>query len=395
MVFILPVAAPRWALPPIGRNRAGDLDTLNRMFATRLVDLAVDRCCVRWVVMSIDAPPLASAVAGLVRSDPHRPGIGRERTRPGFRYRDPSGAEIKDEETLDRIRALRIPPAWENVWISPEPLGHIQATGVDSKGRLQYLYHQMWREQRDAQKFGHMLRFASALPSLRTATLEDLRRRGLTRERVVAAVVRLIDLGLFRIGGERYAELDHHYGATTLLKQHVRLTREGVLFDYIAKAGKHRTIVVRDELIVPTIRALVRTDHGHETLFCYQQGNGWHPIHSRDVGNYIATRAPGHFTAKEFRTWHATVLMALALANAGPSPDEKRRKRVISACVKEVAGWLGDTPAVARGSYIDPRLITRYETDGQLLTVPATPAELPTPAEVEAAVAELLAASDE
>ena len=344
--------------------------------------------------MSMDASSLASAVAGLVRSDPHRPGISRERLPHGFRYRDPSGAEITDEETLDRVRALRIPPAWENVWISPEPLGHIQATGVDSKGRLQYLYHQLWREQRDAQKFGHMLRFARALPSLRTATMEDLRRRGLTRERVVATVVRLIDLGLFRIGGERYAELDHHYGATTLLKQHVRFTREGVLFDYIAKAGKHRTIVVRDELVMPTIRALVRTDHGHETLFCYQQSNGWHPLHSRDVGNYIATRAPGHFTAKEFRTWHATVLMALALANAGPSPNEWRRKRVISASVKEVARWLGDTPAVARSSYIDPRLITRYETDGQLPTVPAMPAELPTPAEVEAAVAELLAATD-
>jgi DNA topoisomerase IB len=142
---------------------------------------------------------------------------------------------------------------------------------------------------------------------------------------------------------------------------------------------------------MPTIRTLVRTDHGHETLFCYQQGNGWHPLHSRDVGNYIATRARGHFTAKEFRTWHATVLMALALANAGPSPTERSRKRVVSASVKEVARWLGDTPAVARSSYIDPRLITRYEADGQLPTVPAMPAELPTPAEVETAVAELLA----
>ncbi len=343
--------------------------------------------------MSIDASSLASAVAGLVRSDPHSPGISRERTQPGFRYRDPSGTEITDGATLDRISALRIPPAWENVWISPDPLGHIQATGVDSKGRLQYLYHRLWREQRDAQKFGHMLRFASALPSLRTATIEDLRRRGLTRDRVVASVVRLIDLGLFRIGGERYAELDHHYGATTLRKEHVRLTRDGVMFDYIAKAGKHRTIVVRDELVMPIIRTLVRTDHGHETLFCYQQSNGWHPLHSRDVGDYIATRARGHFTAKEFRTWNATVLMGLVLANAGPSATERNRQRVISASVKEVARWLGDTPAVARSSYIDPRLITRYESEGQLPTVPAMPAELPAPAEVETAIAKLLAAS--
>jgi DNA topoisomerase I len=344
--------------------------------------------------MSIEAPALESAVAGLVRSDPHSPGITRERSGQGFRYRAPSGAEIADHETLDRIQALKIPPAWENVWISPEPLGHIQATGVDRKGRLQYIYHRVWRELRDAEKFVHMLRFASRLPLLRDATVGDMKRRGLTRERVAASVVRLIDLGLFRIGNERYAELDHHYGATTLLKEHVRLTREGIMFDYIAKAGQHRTIVVRDELVMPIIRTLVRADHGHGTLFCYQQSNGWHVLHSRDVGNYIATRAGGHFTAKEFRTWNATVLTALVLANAGPSPTERSRKRVISSSVKEVARWLGDTPAVARSSYIDPRIISRYESDGQLPTVPARPAALPAPAEVETAVAGLLSGTE-
>jgi DNA topoisomerase I len=345
--------------------------------------------------MSVEASSLASAVAGLLRTDPHSPGITRERTQHGFRYREPSGTEITHGETLDRIRALRIPPAWENVWISPDPLGHIQATGVDRRGRLQYIYHRLWREQRDAQKFDHMLRFAGALPSLRTATVDDLKRHGLTRERVVAGVVRLIDLGLFRIGGERYAELDHHYGATTLQKRHVRVTREGIMFDYIGKAGKERTIVIRDELVLPIIRALVRTGHGHETLFCYQQTNGWHVLHSRDVGNYIATRAGGHFTAKEFRTWNATVVMALVLANAGPSPTGRTRQRVISASVKEVARWLGDTPAVARGSYIDPRLISCYESEGQLPAVPAIPTELPAPREVETSIAELLATCDE
>ena len=148
--------------------------------------------------MSEEAPPLAAAVPGLVRSDPHGPGITRVRAGDGFRYLDLAGAEVTDAATLERIRALRIPPAWADVWISPDPLGHIQATGTDSKGRLQYLYHQLWREQRDAQKFGHMLRFASALPGLRTATARDLRHRGLTRDRVVASVVRLIDLGIDR-----------------------------------------------------------------------------------------------------------------------------------------------------------------------------------------------------
>ena len=339
--------------------------------------------------------PQAAAVAGLVRSDPHGPGLTRVRDQDGFRYQDPSDAQITGAATLDRIRALKIPPAWEQVWISPDPLGHIQATGVDSKGRLQYLYHQLWRELRDAQKFGHMLRFADALPALRTAAVGDLKRRGLTRERVVASVVRLIDLGLFRIGGERYAELDHHYGATTLRKQHVRVTRDGVTFDYVAKAGKRRTIVISDELIVPTVRALVRSDNGADTLWCYQEDGAWHIMHSRDVSNYIARRAGGHFTAKEFRTWHATVLMALALANAGSAPTPQGRQRVVAASVKQVAQWLGDTPAVARGSYIDPRLISHYESEGELATVPARPAGLPVPAEVESAVAALLAGYDQ
>jgi len=155
-------------------------------------------------------------VAGLVRSDPHGPGITRVRTGAGFEYHDAAGAAVTDAETLARIRALAIPPAWQDVWISPEPLGHIQATGADSRGRIQYRYHQLWRQQRDAQKFEHMLRFAGALPALRAATVQDLGRHQLDRDRVAAGAVRLIDLGLFRIGGEKYAELDHHYGATTL-----------------------------------------------------------------------------------------------------------------------------------------------------------------------------------
>ena len=346
--------------------------------------------------MSLDASPPSAAVPGLVRSDPHGPGITRVRDEGGFRYLDPSGAQMTDAGTLDRIRALRIPPAWTDVWISPDPLGHIQATGTDSKDRLQYLYHRLWREQRDAQKFGHMLRFADALPGLRTAAADDLRHRGLTRDRVAAGVVRLIDLGLLRIGGERYAELDHHYGATTLQKQHVRFTRDGIVFDYTAKWGKQRTIVITDKLVQPTIRALARTDNDLDTLWSYEQDGRWHILHSREVGNYIAARAGGHFTAKEFRTWNATVLMALALAlaNAEPSSAPQARQRTIAASVREVANWLGDTPAVARSSYIDPRLIAGYESDGYLPTIPPAPIALPATPEAETAVAALLAAAD-
>jgi DNA topoisomerase IB len=343
--------------------------------------------------MSLDVS--AAAVPGLVRSDLRGPGITRIKSREGFRYRDPSGADVTDAATLQRIGALAIPPAWTNVWISPDPLGHIQATGVDSRGRTQYRYHQLWREQRDAQKFAHMLRFASALPALRTTTLQDLKRRHLDRDRVVAGAVRLIDLGLFRIGGEKYAELDHHYGATTLMKQHVRVTRNGLMFDYIAKEGKHRALAVTDEAVRPTVRALARTGNGQDALFCWEDGGAWHRLHSHHVSSYIAARAGGHFTAKEFRTWNATVLMALALANAGPSPTERTRRKVIAAGVREVADWLGDTPTVTRSAYIDPRLISRYESDGELPAVPAAPAVLPAPAEAELAVATLLTESPE
>jgi DNA topoisomerase IB len=341
--------------------------------------------------MSLDVS--AAAVPGLVRSDLRSPGITRIKTRDGFRYRDPSGADVTDAGTSQRIGALAIPPAWTSVWISPDPLGHIQATGVDSRGRTQYRYHQLWREQRDTQKFAHMLRFASALPSLRTTTLHDLKRRHLDRDRVVAGAVRLIDLGLFRIGGEKYAELDHHYGATTLEKRHVRVTRDGLMFDYIGKEGKHRALAITDEAVRPTVRALARTGNGLDALFCWDDGGAWHRLRSHDVSSYIAARAGGHFTAKEFRTWNATVLMALVLANAGPSPTARTRSKVIAAGVREVADWLGDTPSVTRTSYVDPRLISRYETDGELPAVPAVPAVLPAPPEAELAVAALLTAS--
>jgi DNA topoisomerase I len=338
------------------------------------------------------APEPPAAVPGLLRSDTRGPGISRYRTADGFRYRVQSGAEVTDPQTLLRIRALAIPPAWRDVWISPDPMGHIQATGVDSRDRTQYRYHALWREQRDAQKFAHMLRFAGALPALRAATEHDLRRRALDRDRVVAGAVRLIDLGLFRIGGERYAELDHHYGATTLEKRHVQVGRDALKFDYIAKEGKQRAITVTDKLVLPTVRALKRSDNGLDTLFAYERDSAWHALHSRDVSNYIAARAGGHFTAKEFRTWNATVLMALALAAAAPPPTERGRQRAVVAGIRQVADWLGDTPTVARSSYVDPRLIEIYQRDGRLAEVPVLAPALPAPADAELAVAALLAA---
>jgi DNA topoisomerase I len=337
-------------------------------------------------------PSAPAAVAGLTRSDPSGPGITRGRDEGSFRYRDPSGAVITDPRTLRRVSALAIPPAWKDVWISPDPRGHIQATGVDSRGRTQYRYHALWRQQRDVQKFEHMLRFAGALPSLRAATLHDLSRRGMDRSRVVASAVRLIDLGLFRLGGERYAELDHHYGAVTLEKRHVRVQRSDVVFDYVAKEGKRRAIAVTDPAVLRTVRTLARSDNGLDPLFCWVEGGTWHTLHSHDVSAYIAEHAGGHFTAKEFRTWNATVLMALLLANAGPPATPDRARSVITASVRQVASVLGDTPAVARSSYIDPRLLSRYESGRGLPSIPVLPAELPTSTAAETAVAALLAA---
>jgi DNA topoisomerase-1 len=333
---------------------------------------------------------MSSAVVGLSRSDPRTPGISRVPVDAGFRYRDPAGLEVTDPATLQRIRALVLPPAWRDVWISPDPIGHIQATGVDGRGRTQYRYHDQWRAQRDAQKFDHMLRFAAALPALRAAAVRDLRRRRLDRDRVAAGAVRLIDLGLFRIGGERYAELDHHYGVATLEKRHVTVRRDGAVFDYVGKEGKRREITVADRAVLGTLRTLAGSDNGLDALLAWQDGTEWHRLHSHDVSAYIAEHADGHFTAKEFRTWNATVLMALHLAGAGPAASRGAARTDIAAGVRVVAQWLGDTPTVARSSYIDPRLISRYESDGRLAKVPALPAVLPVGPEVEEAVAALL-----
>jgi DNA topoisomerase I len=336
------------------------------------------------------APP--AAVPGLNRSDPRSPGLVRARAGTAFAYLDAAGDQVADGPTLERIKSLAIPPAWTSVWISPDPLGHIQATGVDSRGRLQYRYHPLWREQRDEQKFAHMLRFATALPGLREATLRDVRHRRLHRGRVAAAAVRLIDVGLFRIGGERYAELDHHYGAATLEKQHVHVHRDGLEFDYTAKEGKHRTITVADPAVLSTVRALERSGNGLASLFAFQDSAAaWHQLHSHDVSAYIADSSGGHFTAKEFRTWNATVLMALALAAAGPPASERAARSAVNAGVRSVATWLGDTPTVARSAYIDPRLITRYTSGVGLVGIPQLPVALPAGPAAEEAVAALLA----
>jgi DNA topoisomerase IB len=296
------------------------------------------------------------------QADPSGPGYRRRRRGRGFSYVRPDGNAIRDPAVLGRIKALVIPPAWQDVWICADELGHIQAVGTDSAGRRQYLYHQNWRARRDRDKHDRMLAFGAALPGLRQAVSEHLEGRGLTRQRVLAAAVRLIDLGFFRSGSEEYAEDNGTYGLATVLRKHVTLERGQMIFEYIAKGAQRREQAVADQQVRAVVGSLKRRRGGGGELLAYRSGKDWHDVTAADINDYLKEISAGDFTAKDFRTWHATVLAAVGLAVSGQAGDtEAARKRAISRAVQEVAGYLGNTPAVARGSYIDPRVIARYQ----------------------------------
>jgi DNA topoisomerase IB len=280
----------------------------------------------------------------------------------GFAYVDADGNRVRDTDTLQRIDALVIPPAWDDVWICPWPNGHIQATGTDAAGRRQYRYHDQWRRDRDRQKHEKMLEFAAALPAARERMLSDLRRPKLDRRRVLGAAARLLDLGFFRIGSEEYAETNKSYGLATMRRDHVTVSRGGVItFDYIAKSGKHRVQSVADEDLCRVITSLKRQRHDSPELLGYRSHSRWVDIKSHDINDYLREITGAEFTAKDFRTWNATVLCAVALAVSDVVPaSENARKRNVTRAVKEVAHYLGNTPAVCRSSYIDPRVIDLY-----------------------------------
>jgi DNA topoisomerase I len=281
-----------------------------------------------------------------------------------LRYSNPSLAGFtrrRNPAVLERLRELGIPPAWGDVWICPWPNGHLQATGRDAAGRLQYLYHPVWREQRDREKFERMLEFGRALPGLRAAVGTDLAQPGLTRDRLLACATRLLDRGFFRIGGEEYAEGNGSFGLATLQKRHVRLSGgRTMVFDYVAKGGKPRAQRIVDAEAFAVIGPLKRRRGGPQ-LFCYRNGAGWAPIRSDDVNAYIRLHTGGPHSAKDFRTWHATVLAAVALAVLGErAKTEADRRRVASHATREVSRYLGNTPTVCRDSYIDPRVFERF-----------------------------------
>ena len=297
----------------------------------------------------------------LRRSDCTSPGILRRGRGRGFEYLDENGERIDDEEVLERIRELVIPPAWKDVWICPYPFGHIQAVGTDAAGRRQYLYHAQWRARRDQEKFDEMLRFARALPVIRRTAAKHLTQRGLTRERVLACSVRLLDRGFFRVGTEDYAEQNKTYGLATMQKRHVTLGPNGLLvFDYVAKSGKQRVQSVVDPPVYDVVKKLKNRRGGRE-LLAFKDGRAWVDVRSDHINEYIKAVAGEDFSAKDFRTWHGTVLAAVGLAVSGGAAGSKTAlERAISRTVKEVAHYLGNTPAVCRASYIDPRVFDRY-----------------------------------
>jgi DNA topoisomerase I len=334
----------------------------------------------------------------LRRADISGPGIRRRRRGRGWEFFDETGERIDDIETLERIRELAIPPAWTDVWICPYPTGHIQAIGTDVAGRKQYRYHQRWRERRDQIKFDKMVDFARALPTLRDAAADDVRRKGFPRERVLAGAVRLLDRGFFRIGGEEYAEENESYGLATMRKTHVTLDDGyAITFDYPAKSGKQQVRSVVDPDVYELVAALKRRRAGGAELLAYQSDRAWFDVRSADINAYIKEATGGDFSAKDFRTWAGTVLAAVGLAVSGPAAGSKAsRKRAVTRAISEVAHYLGNTPAVARASYIDPRVFDRYAagvTIGGVLPRLGEVDELGEPAfqgAVEAAVLDLL-----
>jgi DNA topoisomerase-1 len=304
-------------------------------------------------------PPVFAEAAGLSYVNDHDPGIRRVANGKGFIYRNPSGGLIRQPQTLQRIQALAIPPAYTDVWICSDPLGHIQATGRDQRGRKQYRYHPLWREQRDQTKYGRMAAFGRALPYLRTAVDADLARRGLPRDKVLAAVVRLLEITLIRVGNDEYARQNKSFGLTTLRKRHVDISGAGVTFEFRGKSGKVHRTGFRDRRLARIVGSCQHLPG--QRLFQYLDEDGRrHAVESADVNAYIRRATEENFSAKDFRTWAATLGAAAILTPAEIPKSQAEAKRVLADCVRTVSRRLGNTPAVCRASYIHPGLLEAY-----------------------------------
>ena len=296
------------------------------------------------------------------------PGFRRIRRGRGFSYVDPNQQPVEDHQILERIESLVIPPAWKKVWICRYPNGHIQAVGTDVAGRRQYLYHPQWLTDRAEEKFDRVLTLAQRLPDWRAEILTDLRRRGLRRDRVLAVAQHLIDRGYFRAGGEEYAQENGSYGLATLLRSHVRLHTAGIEFDYPAKSGVRRTVTLEDPLVVRAVRSLLRAETAIPRLLVYRTSDGWTEVHADDLNARFRELVGDEFTVKDIRTWHGTMIAAQAFASAPEPTSKTARRRAEAAVMRTVAEELGNTPAVARGSYVDPRVVHAY---GEGVTIAA------------------------
>jgi DNA topoisomerase IB len=297
----------------------------------------------------------------LRRTAPDQPGWTRRRAGKGFVYLDEQGDRLPEEQA-QRVRDLVIPPAWTDVWVTPHENGHLQAVGTDDAGRRQYLYHPDWRARRDAEKFDRMLDFGRALTKARELVVRDLGMEGMPLERACAAAVRLLDLGYFRIGNDVYADTNGSFGLTTLERRHVRRRQDRLVFTFTGKSGVDHNIEIDDVTVIEAIEIMRRRRGEDLRLLAYKNGRGWRSVLPELVNEYVRSSTGLEATAKDFRTWHATVLAAAALAET-PEPGHSKasRKRAVSGAMKEVSSFLGNTPTLARSSYVDPRVVDAYE----------------------------------
>ena len=312
--------------------------------------------------------PVESAkAAGLHYVTDSTPGIQRKRAGKGFKYLRPDGKPVRDEETLWRIKSLVIPPAWKDVWISPDDLGHLQAVGFDSRGRKQYRYHPKWRQVRDETKYERMVAFAKALPAIRARVQKDLKLPGMPREKVLAALVRLLETTLIRVGNDEYAHENKSYGLTTIHNDHVAVRGARIKFEFRGKSGIEHEIDLEDRRLADIVRKCQELP-GQE-LFAFADHAGHvHDVKSDDVNQYLKEIAGEDFTAKDFRTWAGTVLAAMALEEFQSFESKAQAKKNIVRAVEEVAKKLGNTKAVCRKCYVHPAIFDAY-MDGTLIEV--------------------------
>jgi DNA topoisomerase-1 len=295
----------------------------------------------------------------LRRSNASGRGYRRVAAGTGFSYRDLDGSTLPPGPVRDRLENIGIPPAWTDVWIAPFDNGHIQATGLDAVGRRQYIYHPAWRERKDRVKFDRALQLAESLPTARRLVTLDLRSDGHSRERVLAAAFRMLDSGSLRVGSERYTNENGSRGLATLLCAHVHVRKECLELSFPAKSGKDWESEIHDADLAALVRTLKRRG-GNARLLAFKDGRTWRPVTSADINGYVKERTGSDFTAKDFRTLRGTVAAAVSLARSGPQPTVAARKRAVSVAMLEAATVLGNTPSIARKSYVDPRLLDHF-----------------------------------